>query len=74
MSAAFVALLRAAGVSRPWLARATGRTRSAVDRWCNGTAQPPAEVLAWLYRRLQDPPPRLPKRRGQPKAEEAATE
>jgi hypothetical protein len=74
MSAAFVALLKATGVSRPWLAAQTGRTRSAVDRWCDGTAQPPTEVLAWLYRRLQDPPPRLPKRRDHPKAEAAATE
>jgi hypothetical protein len=56
----FTALLRAAGVSRPWLARATGRTRSAVDRWCDGSARPPAEVVAWLERRLADKPPRLP--------------
>jgi transcriptional regulator with XRE-family HTH domain len=68
----FADMLRAAGVSRPWLARATGRTRSAVDRWCDGTARPPAEVLAWLERRLQDPPPRLPQRRGQLKAKSAA--
>jgi transcriptional regulator with XRE-family HTH domain len=68
MSAAFVDLLKATGVSRPWLARATGRTRSAIDRWCNGTARPPAEVVAWLERRLTDPPPRLGRRGGQPGA------
>jgi hypothetical protein len=43
-----------------------------VDRWCDGSAQPPAEVLAWLERRLQDPPPRLPKRHDQFKAKSAA--
>jgi transcriptional regulator with XRE-family HTH domain len=74
MRGEFCAMLRAAGISRPWLARATGRTRSAVDRWCNNTARPPAEVVAWLERRLADPPPRLSQRRGQPKAEEAAIE
>jgi transcriptional regulator with XRE-family HTH domain len=75
MSAAnFPNLLRAAGVSRPWLARATGRTRSAVDRWCNGTASPPAEVVAWLERRLADPPPRLGRRGGQPGAGAAAAD
>jgi hypothetical protein len=61
----FAAWLRAAGVSRRWLAVHTGRTRSAVDRWCDGTARPPAEVVAWLERRVADPPPRLA-RRGQP--------
>jgi hypothetical protein len=57
----FPALLRAAGVTRPWLARATGRSRSAVDQWCDGTtlAVPP-DVIAWLQRRIADPPPRLP--------------
>jgi hypothetical protein len=55
----FATLLRAAGVSRPWLARQTGRSRGAVDRWCNGTAQPPAAVVAWLQRRISDPPPTL---------------
>jgi hypothetical protein len=59
MSAPFASMLRAAGVSRPWLARQTGRSRGAVDRWCNGTAQPPAAVVAWLQRRIADPPPRL---------------
>jgi hypothetical protein len=63
----FALLLRAAGVSRRWLAANTGRTRSAVDRWCDGTARPPAEVVAWLERRVADPPPRLA-RRGQPTA------
>jgi hypothetical protein len=67
----FTRLLRATGVSRRWLARATGRTRSAVDRWCDGTARPPAEVVAWLERRAADPPPRLAQR-GQPGAEAAA--
>jgi len=70
----FACMLRAAGVSRPWLARATGRTKSAVDRWCNGSARPPAEVLAWLERRLADPPPRLGRRGGQPGAGAAAKE
>jgi hypothetical protein len=56
----FASMLRAAGVSRPWLAARTGRTRSAVDRWCDGTARPPAEVVEWLQRRLTDLPPRLP--------------
>jgi hypothetical protein len=69
MSGEFSSLLRAAGVSRPWLAARTGRTRSAVDRWCNGTAQAPAEVVARLERRLADPPPRLGRRRDQPRAE-----
>lgn len=55
----FRALLHAAGVSRPWLAEQVGRTRQAVDRWCDGTAQPPADVVAWLQRRISDPPPRL---------------
>jgi hypothetical protein len=68
----FASMLRAAGVSRPWLARATGRTRSAVDRWCDGTARPPAEVLAWLERRLADPPPQLGRRSGQPTTEAEA--
>jgi hypothetical protein len=70
----FPNLLRAAGVSRPWLARATGRTRSAVDRWCDGSARPPAEVIAWLHRRLADPPPRLGRRNGPPTADAAADE
>jgi hypothetical protein len=70
-AADFAPLLRAAGVSRRWLAARTGRTRSAVDRWCDGTARPPAEVVAWLERRVADPPPRLA-RRGQPGQEAAA--
>jgi DNA-binding transcriptional regulator YiaG len=53
-------LMRAAGVSRPWLARAVGRSESAVDGWLAGRADPPSEVLAWLQRRLADPPPVLP--------------
>jgi hypothetical protein len=63
----FSRLLRAAGVSRRWLAAQTGRTRSAVDRWCDGSAQPPPEVVEWLRRRVADPPPRLA-RRGKPTA------
>ena len=58
---AFLAKLARAGISRPWLAAQVARTRSAVDRWCDGTAQPPAEVTAWLDRRIADPPPVLPK-------------
>ncbi|MDO9712474.1 hypothetical protein [Paracraurococcus lichenis] len=55
----FAALLAEAGVSRPWLAARTGRTRGAVDRWCDGSAEPPAEVMDWLRRRLADLPPVL---------------
>lgn len=55
----FSALLAEAGVSRPWLASRTGRTRSAVDRWCDGSAAAPGEVVAWLERRIGDPPPML---------------
>jgi hypothetical protein len=58
--AEFRAALARAGVSRPWLAAATGRQRGAVDRWCAGTAAVPPPVLAWLARRLNDPPPVLP--------------
>lgn len=54
----FHALLTAAGVSRPWLARHVGLSRTMVDRWCAGQSEPPTEVVAWLERRLADPPPR----------------
>lgn len=30
----------------------------AVRRWIDGSAKPPAEVVAWLQRRAGDPPPR----------------
>lgn len=53
------ALLAEAGVSRPWLAERTGRSLGAVSRWCDGTAEAPAEVVAWLERRIADAPPVL---------------
>jgi hypothetical protein len=55
----FADLLRAAGVTRPWLARHVGRSRGAIDRWCDGRVQPPAAVVAWLRERIDNPPPRL---------------
>jgi len=55
----FAALLAEVGVSRPWLASRTGRSLGAVARWCDGTAEPPAAVLAWLVARAAHPPPRL---------------
>jgi hypothetical protein len=55
----FHILSRATGISRPWLAAAIGRTRTAIDRWCDGTARPPAAVVEWLERRAADPPPIL---------------
>jgi len=55
----FRALLRAAGISRPWLAAQVGRTRTVIDRWCAGDAAPPPAVVEWLQRRIADPPPKL---------------
>ena len=55
----FSALLAEAGVSRPWLASRVGRSLGAVSRWCDGTAAAPGEVVAWLERRIGDPPPTL---------------
>jgi len=66
----FPTLARTAGVTRPWLAQQTGRSRSAVDRWFDGSAEAPAPVVEWLERRISDPPPVLdayvpvPPRRG----------
>ena len=64
MQTDFRALLAAAGVSRPWLAEQTGRARTAIDRWCDGSAAAPAAVVEWLTRRIADPPPKLPPARG----------
>jgi hypothetical protein len=58
----FHTLLRATGVSRPWLAENCGRSRSLVDHWCDGKTQAPAEIVAWLQRRIDDPPPFLASR------------
>lgn len=55
-AAEFHAALQAAGVSRPWLARAAGVSRSTVDAWCAGRIAVPADVAKWLRRRLADPP------------------
>ncbi len=55
----FRELAKRAGVQRPWLAEQTGRSLSAVSRWFDGTANAPGPVMAWLERRLADPPPVL---------------
>ncbi len=55
---AFRDALATAGVSRPWLARATGYSRSAVDHWCVGRAPVPPELTAWLAERIAAPPPK----------------
>jgi transcriptional regulator with XRE-family HTH domain len=57
------AALRAAGVSAPFLARATGKHPSTIDGWLSGRISVPPPVLAWLSRRLADPPPKIADRR-----------
>ena len=61
INADFASLLRAAGVSRVWLAERTGWSRSRVDDWCAGD-EPPAELVAWLQRRAEDMPPKRARR------------
>jgi hypothetical protein len=53
----FRAALDATGVSVAWLAKATGRSKSAFRRWMDGSARPPPELIAWLERRADNPPP-----------------
>jgi hypothetical protein len=54
----FPTLLATAGVSRVWLAQATGYSRSAVDSWCSGERRPPGGIVAWLQKRAEDQPPK----------------
>ena len=55
----FRALLTEAGVSFPWLARQTGRPVPTIRRWADGSASAPTELVAWLKRRINDPPPKV---------------
>jgi hypothetical protein len=41
-------LLAVCRLSERQLAAATGYSPGAVHRWCDGTAKPPADVVAWL--------------------------
>ena len=61
------ALMATAGVSRPWLARMTGRHLATVDNWCRAGAVLPEDVrpvVAWLHERIAAPPPVLAPYRG----------
>ena len=53
----FRAALEATGVSVAWLAKATGRSKSAFRRWMEGTARPPPTLMNWLVTRASNPPP-----------------
>lgn len=53
----FPTLLRAAGVSIPWLSRATGHPLGSVKCWAAGRYAAPANIVAWLERRAADQPP-----------------
>lgn len=53
----FRAALDATGVSVAWLAKATGRSKSAFRRWMDGSARPPPSLLHWLITRAANPPP-----------------
>ena len=71
-AAEFRYALAAAGVSRPWLATATGRSLSTVDHWCSGRTPAPDAVAAWLSVRMADPPPVLAPYVGTPPGRRAA--
>lgn len=62
----FPVSLAAAGINVTWLARMTGRPHGTVRRWVDGTASPPPELLIWLGRRLDDPPPAIAPRPPKP--------
>jgi hypothetical protein len=47
----------ATGVSVAWLAKATGRSKSAFRRWMDGSARPPPTLMNWLITRAANPPP-----------------
>jgi hypothetical protein len=55
------ALCRAAGTTPATLARLCGRSPRVGYDWATGRTPTPPEVLAWLERRLADPPPLLPR-------------
>ena len=49
--------INATGTPVAWLAKATGRSKGAIRRWLDGSAQPPAEIIEWLKSRAASPPP-----------------
>jgi hypothetical protein len=56
---AFRAALDATGTPIAWLAKAIGRSKGAIRRWIDGSAQPPPELVEWLHTRASNPPPKF---------------